>query len=245
MPPAAPHPAKQTLRLAVLGLILVILSGCQSLSSTSNLAQVRVIDLSPDAAAVDIYQGNNALAYNLSFGTVTSYVPLNPGNHNFTVNSAGTRQVLSSVKGSFNAATQYTVLINNPAASLQQLVIPDQIKPSLSGLPAVRFINQAVRTGAVDVYLVPAGQKLTSVNPLVTNLAFGANTGYLGISNGISTVIMLPAGTVPVDGAVTLHTGTQINYVNGSARSLILVDPQPFITPGLQVIATIDVDPVS
>lgn len=233
------------MRVAAVGLFAAMLAGCQSFSSASSFAHVRVIEVSPDTPAVDIYKGNNAVAYNLSFGTITSYVPITPGNYTMTVDSAGSRQVLSSVKGAFSAGMNYTVLVGNSAANLEQLILADQGQPLQPAAPSIRLINQAALSGAVDVYLVPAGQRITSVSPVATNLAFGVHTGYLPVAAGKSTVIMLPAGTVPTGTAAAVHTGVQADYVSGSARTLILLDQQPATSPSLQVITAMDADPAS
>jgi hypothetical protein len=245
MPPLVPQLEAPARRLFVLGLCLASLAGCQSLGGSSSLARLRVIDLSADAGAVDIYyQGNNAIAYNLSYGAVTSYVPIAPGGYTMTVDLAGSKQALSAVKGVFSAGGQYTVLIHSPAASMQQLILADQVPLAASG-PYLRFVHQAVRSGAVDVYCVPAGQRLASAIPVVTNLAPGTSTGYLAIPAGTCTAVMLPAGATPSSSAIALHTGTQIDYASGSARSLILLDAQPSLTGGMQVIATVDALPVN
>jgi len=248
MHPHRSHPAEQVLRLTFAALCLVLLSGCQSLSSTASSARVRIIDLSPDTLPMDVYQGNTAVAYNLSFGTVTSYVPVAPGALTFTLDSAGSRQVLSVAEGTFAAGTQYTVLVSNSITNLQQQILTDRgwnftAKAPLP--PSLRVVNQAPRTGAIDIYLLPAGKRLTSTSPIVTNLAPGANTVYLTTPTCACTTVILPAGTVPSAATVATHTGAQINYTTGSARTLILLDPQADPTSGPQVITTIDAEPLS
>ena len=59
-------------------------------------AQVRVIHASPDAPPVDLYLGENALAYSLAFGTHTSYVPIGEGNYVLHADVAGTRAGVGS-----------------------------------------------------------------------------------------------------------------------------------------------------
>src|SRR5271167_3214679 len=110
--------------LAIIGALS--LTGCQAVVSTAPEAQVRVVDASPDAPGLDIYQGSTALAYNLGFGTVTSYVPLPPDVYTISATSAGTKQTLSSSKATLVASAQYTVLIGNSAASLMQVILKDQ-----------------------------------------------------------------------------------------------------------------------
>jgi uncharacterized protein DUF4397 len=224
--------------LAALG----VLTGCQAIVSAAPEAQVRIIHATPDSPGLDIYQGSNALAYNLGFGTVTSYIQVPPGNYTIAAATAGSRQVLSSAKATFAASGQYTVLIGNSAASLQQLTLVDQSQAAPAGQIALRLINQATRVGAVDIYLVPAGQKLTAT-PLVAGLLFGGNTGYLSAPAGTYSIVMLPAGTAPISSTIATYTGPQIVYAAGSARTLILIDQPLVSTPGLQVIAANDFDP--
>jgi hypothetical protein len=230
--------------ITVLGSCLAFLSGCQSLSNTNFSARVRVIDLSPDAPALDVYQENNAVAYNLSFGTVTSYVSVPPGVSTFTVAPSGSRQVLSSVKGMFHAGALYTVLVNSSLATMQPVILTDRGPlPASSTAPAasVRLIDQAPQSGPVDVYLVPAGQRITSVQPLVTNLVPGSNTGYLTIPVCTCAAVMLPAGTVPA-ARLASHIETQTTYNSDAARTLILLDSPPASPSGMQVISTVDAD---
>jgi len=240
---AKQQPATQSVRTAALALCLALaalLTGCQSLSSTSSLARLRVINLSSDSGTLDVYHGNDAVAYNLSYGTVTSYVPLATGTATITTDTAGSRQVLSSLKQVFNPGGRYTMLVTNFAATLQPIILNDQVPPQSEAKPSVRIIHQALHTGAVDVYLVPAGQRLSSVTPLVVNLAPGAVTGYLAVPSSVFRVVMMPTGVVPASQSATLHTGAQINYLAGSARSLILLDAPPSLEAGVQVITTID-----
>ena len=224
------------------GLLAVTLSGCQGIVASPVLSQLRIIDTSPDAPGLDIYQNNAALVYNLGFGTITSYVPLTPGTYTISANSAGTKQVLSSAKATFGLSSQYTVLIGNSAANLQQLILKDQSQPAPAGQISLRFIDQATRISAVDVYLVPAGQKLTAVTPVVTGLVFNINTGYLNIPAGTYKLAMVPTGTVPTSDTVLTYMGPQVTYSAGAARTIILIDQQLITTPGLQVITADDFD---
>lgn len=237
------HLDRPAARLVAAIAILGTLTGCQAIVSSTPQAHVRIINATPDAPRLDLYQDSNALAFNLDFGTVTSYIQLAPGAYNITANTAGTRQVLSAAKTTFTTAGRYTVLIGNNAASLQQLILADQSQPAPPGQTALRFINQATRAGAVDIYLVPAGQKLSSVAPLVTGIAFGANTGYLNIPAAMDSLAIIPAGTIPSSTTLATYSGPQVTYSPGAARTIILIDPPQASTPGIRVISANDFDP--
>jgi len=236
------HSDRPFARLLAAAAILATLTGCQAISSSPQ-SQVRIIAASADTPSFDLYRGPNAVAFNLDFGTVTSYIPLSPGIDTISAETAGTRQVLSSSKATLAASTQYTVLIGNSASSLQQLTLVDQSQPAPPGQIALRVIDQATRLGAVDLYLVPAGQKLTAVAPLITGVLFGANTGYLNIPSGTYTLFVVPTGTAPVSPTAATYTSPQVNYSAGSARTIILIDQQLATAPGPQVISAEDYTP--
>ena len=229
-------------RLAATAALLVMLTGCQAIVSSPSASQVRVVNASPDTPSVDVYQGNDAVAYNLGFGAITSYIPVTPGVLPISAATAGTRQVLSLAKPAFAPATQYTILIGNTVASLQQLILKDQNQPAPAGKFALRVIDEATRTGPVDLYLVPTGHLLTAVPPTLTGIHFGENTGYQEIPAGIYSLTALPAGTIPTSTTLPSYAGARINYPSTSAHTVILIDQPLPTTPGLQIIAADDYD---
>ncbi len=243
MPDRRLHLVKQAAHLAALGGLLAPLFGCQTMATSIGTAsQVRIIDASPDAPGLDIYQNTSVIAYNMGFGTITSYVPITPDVYTISAVTAGSKQQLVANKATFGSNQQRTVLISNVAASMEELVLLDQSQPAPPGEVSVRIIDQATRIGGVDVYLVPDRQKITAVNPLVTNVSFSTNTGYLNIPTGGYTLVLVPTGTVPTATAVPTYTGSDITYPAGSARTIILLDQILLNNPGFQVIIANDYD---
>jgi hypothetical protein len=248
------HLATRARRLATLAALATVLTGCQSITGNQPFTQVRVIDASPDAPNLDIYQNSAAGLYNIGFGTVSSYIPMAPGATVHAAYMAGTQQELAQVRGSFFAGAQYTVLAGNVAANLQMSVLKDQSTPAPAGQVALRFLGQATRSGAVDLYLVPSGSSLAGIAPIATGLGFGGNTGYIDAPSGTYAIVALAAGATP-NAAAPLFIGSQFSYPGGSARTLVLIDErtdpqavdptdsQPAATPALQVITADDFDP--
>jgi hypothetical protein len=253
------HLATRARRLTTLAALATALTGCQSITGNQPFTQVRVIDASPDAPNLDIYQ--NSLSqpaqvglYNIGFGTVSSYIPIAPGATVHAAYTAGTQQELAQVRGSFFAGTQYTVLAGNVAANLQMTVLKDQSTPAPAGQVALRFLGQATRTGAVDLYLVPSGSSLAGIAPIATGIGFGGNTGYVYAPSGTYSIVAFAAGTAPIATA-PVYIGSQFSYPGGSARTIVLIDQrsdpqsvdltdqQPAATPALQIITADDFDP--
>lgn len=240
------HLATRTARLTALAVLAAGLAGCQSMAGTPQIAQIRVIDVSPDAPALDIYQNPSPQAtpaglYNVGFGTVSSYIPIAPGAYTHAAYTAGTQQQLAQVRGSFATGGQYTVLAGNLAANLQMSLLRDQTFPAPAGQIALRFVGQATRTGAVDIYLLSPGSSLGGVSPIASGVNFGSNTGYLNLPTGTYSIVAFPAGTAP---SIThaAYTGTQVAYAAGSVRTIILIDQQPPTPAGLQIITANDYD---
>lgn len=248
MPLVRAQLASCPVRIAAVALFAAALTGCQGISGIQPASQVRVIDASPDAPALDIYQssssqGSAASLYNVGFGAVSSYMQVAPGAYTHSATTAGTQQQLASVRGTFAAGAQYTVLTGNVAAGLQMSVLRDQSTPAPYGHASLRVLDEATRGGAVDLYLVPAGASLAHLTPFLASATFGATTGYVNAPAGTYSIVAYPAGSVPA-AAVPEYTGSQITYPSGSARTLILLD-QPAIPRGLQVITAVDYDPAN
>jgi hypothetical protein len=241
MPSNRLHLATRTARLAALALCAVALAGCQGVTGIQPAAQVRVIDASPDAPALDVYQNSQASLYNVGFGTVSSYIPLAPGTYTHSAFTTGTQQQLAQVRGTVGPGSQYTLLTGNIAANLQMALLKDQSFPAPAGQVALRFLGQATRSGPVDIYLLPAGFSLAAAAPIATGVNFGTNTGYINAPSGTYSIVAFPAGITPST-APPAYTGTQVTYPATSVRTILLLDQPP---SGLQIISAPDFDPAA
>lgn len=245
-------------RLLMAAAAAMLLTGCQGIELTpSNAAQLRVIDASPDAGSVDSYENSAGLAYNLGFGMVTTYVPMQPGGVTLAATRAGSRQTLATNSVTLTAGRQYTAIVGNIAAEMQQTLYVDQTQPAPTGQIAVRIIDQVTRGGAVDVYLVPSTGKLAFTTPLATNLSLGGNSGYVNVPAGMYALVVVPTGTTPSSTAEMLLSGAQVSYASGAVRTVVLIDsplaarpfagvhPEPqasVLTPAVQAIIAVDAD---
>lgn len=222
----------------------MLMLGCQSIDvSPENMAQVRVIAASPDAGSMDFYAGGSALAYSVDFGSASTYVPLAAGSVRLSANTANTNQMLVGSNAGFVAGRQYTAVVTNVAASLQETIYADQSTAAPTGEVAVRVIDAATRAGSVDLYMVPAGEKLKATAAMRAGVGFGSATGYMLLPAGTYSLVVLPSGTAPTNQALPLMTAPQTTYVAGAARTVVLVDHPGAQLQGVDEIVANDYEP--
>jgi hypothetical protein len=229
--------SRQAITLLAAGVAACLLTACQNVTGSIQYSQVRMIIVSPNAPGIDVYEDNGVIAYNLGFGTITSYVPITPGSHDLAMKSAGTTQLLVSADGNFGYNKQYTVLVSNVLAQITEQILTDQSSAAPTGEVSLRFIDEATQIGGVDVYLVPSSATLATTNPLLTNLVFPTVGGYTNIPTGSYAIVVCATGTI-----IPLFTGSTNSYAAGSARTIILVDQQILSKPSVNVLTADDYD---
>lgn len=232
--------------VGVLASCAMLMVGCQNIDMTpENVAHVRVIAASPDTGSMDFYAAGNALAYGVDFGTASTYVPLSAGTVRLSANTANTTQMLVASNAGLAPGKQYTAVVTNITASLQETVYTDQTTPAPSGQVAVRVIDAATRAGNVDLYMVPSGGRLSPTAAMRVGVGFGASTGYMPLPAGTYSLMVLPAGTAPVNTALPLMTAPQTSYMAGAVRTVVLVDHPGAQTRGVDEIVASDYEPVT
>lgn len=207
---------------ASLGSIAV--AGCGSLTGSPAETQVRFVDASADAPALDLYLNGAGAAYNLGYATFSSYVPVSAGSYQVSANRASTLQALATERASLLAGKQYTAVVGSRLGDLREHIYPDAVPVTVPGTLAIRVLNE-MEGGPVDVYLVANAGSLSSAVPLVTNLGYGANRGYLRLpANGSYVAYVVPAGSSPLTEGTVKVSGASVSGTSGAARTLILAE---------------------
>ena len=210
---------------AALWITVGALLGCQSITADSaEAAQVRFVDTSVDAPGLDVYLNGSGTAYNLSFATVTSYIPVSPGEYRISANRANTGQALVTARAALGDTRQYTAVVSSSLGSLQETVYPDASAPAPAGMISLRVLHAAAGAGPLDVYLVPSAGTLATAAPSARGLGYTGGTAYLNVAaSSAYTVLALPAGTPPA-GAVTLLSGVTVSGNAGAVRTVVISD---------------------
>jgi hypothetical protein len=244
---------RRTFQLGALAALLLGLPGCQSIVSTTTgpigsngVSEVRFVDASPDInlPGLDFYLNKTAAIYNVGYRSHSSYIPVASGTYTLAADTDGTTQTLVSTAATLGSGNTYSYIVGNELANLSGTLLQDQTTPAPSGETSMRFIDQASKVGAVDIYAIPAGATLITTTPILTDVTFGTNTGYLNIPANTYTLAVLPTGTQPIANTVTLYTGTATGYTSGAVNTFFLTDQQITTTPGLQIFSVPD-DPAN
>jgi hypothetical protein len=106
------------------------------------------------------------------------------------------------------------------------------------GHSAFRFLNQAPKTGGVDVFMIPAGTTMANTIPIVTDLPVGSTTGYISFNAETVTMVITPTGlTTPK------YTSTSMALIGGEVRTVLIEDTQLTSNPPVEVTVADDAGP--
>jgi len=104
---------------------------------------------------VDVYLGDQVVAYNLAYKDFTAYLNVPAGHHKFVIRQAGTTTIVSQGKVKFANGASYTIIIAgllSNSSSISALVYQDSLKCPRPGSSNFRFIHAAAGLPNVDVY---------------------------------------------------------------------------------------------
>lgn len=237
--------------VAVLGLS-ASLSACFNAASYTQPSLVRVIDASYIAPALNVWVEGTELAANIGEGTVTAYGTLPASSAakvlvtEATIVKPTAANALVASDVTLAAGHQHSVFVTDNGiapTAYTVTVLEDQQIAAAQGHSAFRFINQAARTGAVDIYMVPTASTLANAVPLYKNLPIGQNTGYISFTSQAVTLYILPAGTaVSATTTTTYKSDGSFSLAGGEVRSVMIVDNQLVSNPPVSVVVAADVN---
>ncbi len=201
-------------------------------------ATVRVIHDVANAPAVSVYANNDfttPVLASLAFPNFTSYLPIAPASSvtSAQVTLAGSPgTVLINAPLALSAGTQYSVYAVGTAATIAPLVTTDD-RRRLATQAKLRIIHGSPSAGSVDVYLTAHGAGIATATPVLTSVAFKADTGFLSVAAGSYDVTVTAAGSKTAaigPAAITLanrgiYTAVARDNAGGGAPlGLILLD---------------------
>ena len=222
---------------AVTSVATLSLSGCSAVAGNGPTTLIRVVDAAYNSQALDAYVSTTLIAVNFAGPSIGSYAFLPPGAATIKIVPTGKSMALAQLSGTLLSRDQHTVYITGQGANIQASLLTDQNLPAPAGSFAVRFLQQAVSTGAVDIYFVPDGTKIVDAKPVFSGLASGAVTAYTNIPTGTYDLIVVPAGTIK-----NAYTSAATIYTDGQVRTMLILDQQLLNNPPVNVMVANDLD---
>jgi hypothetical protein len=218
-----------------------LLSGCTEVATYTQPTLIRVIDASYVAPPFNVAVEGSIVAGNIGQGTITPYATLPASTAApIKITNASTGVSLITTSNPLLAGHQYSVFLSDqtiPSPGYTVSVLTDQQISAPSGHSAYRFLNQAIKTGPVDIYMIPSGSTLADSIPIVANLPVGASNSYIDFISQTVTMVVTPAGK-----ATPKYTSTAIYLSGGEVRTVLLVDAQLTSDPPVEVFIANDVN---
>jgi hypothetical protein len=227
---------------AVSALALALsLTACENVPTYKQPSLIRVIDASYAAPAVNVTVEGTLIAGNIAQGTITAYGAV-PATTAALVNiSQATGGLLAQISDvPLAAGSQSSVfLTDNPAApnGFALGVLQDQQVAAATGHSAYRFLNQAVNTGPVDVYMIPGGTTVANAIPLITALPVGGTPTYINIISETVTLVITPTGVIKPS-----YTSPPTSLTGGEVRTVLILDSQLTSNPAVVLFTANDVN---
>ena len=174
---------------------LALLSGGFSLpaAAQSTTARVRIVHASPDAPAVDVFVGEQAVATNVPFFTASEYLALPAGQARVRIapTDAGAAAAVIDATLTLAAGQAYTVAAVNPVASISAEVYQDNLAAAGTNKARVRVYHLSFDAPAVDI-------KVAGGPTLIANLAFPTASAEAEVDAGSYNLQVTPAGASDV-----------------------------------------------
>ena len=161
----------------------------------SEMANVRVAHLSPDAPNVDVYVDGEAVLEDVAYRDVSDYLQLTPGSYGVQITAAGDPETVLYDETLEVDAANYTVAAIGEAAEENQPLSVEVFEDDLTdpGENArIRGIHAAPDAPAVDIVGADSG------DPLFEDLAFGESQ-TAEAPPGTYTFDVVPAGEEDAD----------------------------------------------
>ena len=233
--------------LLVLPFSLVLslgISACQNVATYTQPTLVRVIDASYLAPTSNFTVEGQLLAASVGSGSITPYGTFQAnGAAPITMTAASGGAALVTSNAALLSGDQYSIFVTDTTAApvvTTMTVLTDQQTQAASNHSAFRFLNQAPKTGAVDVYMVPAGATLADSVPLVTALPVGLSPFYVNFTSQSVTMVITPTGNIKL-----AYTSAPITLVGSEARTVLIMDNKLTSNPPVAVTMVDDAGPAN
>lgn len=210
---------RKYLAATLAALVLATAACSDDNNSPSSNAQLRVVHGSPDAPAVDVLVDNTEVLDSVVYLDASGYLAVPSGTRNVKVNVYATATSVINADVALAEDVAYTVIATNVVASIEPLVLTDDLTAPAAGNIKLRLVHGAPSVDLVDIYITAPGADISGLSPNLSDVDFKQNSGYLEVAAGTYQVRITPAGTK----TVAIDTGS-LTLAAGQIRTAIAVE---------------------
>lgn len=205
----------------VAGVAVLGLAACSDDDDTTGpqaVAQVRVVQASPNAPNVDVLVDEGVVLTNQAYRAASGFLEVPAGSRRVRVRASGSTTAVIDSNITLTAGNSYTVVTTGLLAGIRPVVAMDNLTNPAAGQVKLRVIHAAPGASGVDVYATSPGADINTATPVLTNVAF----------RGVSAYLTLPAGTyqlrVTPTGTKTVAINTTVTLTSGQIRTVVATD---------------------
>jgi len=100
-----------------------------------------------------------------------------------------------------------------------------------TGYFSIRFLQQAVNVGAVDIYLVPSTRHALRLQAALQQCGPRVGGGLCERNAGQYTIVVTPTGVI-----TTPYSSSSLTFVAGQVRTALIMDAQLTTNPPVTVV---------
>lgn len=192
-------------------------------------AKVRMMNLLPDATAVDLSINGSPAFTNVAFESVTAYQEYDNRTTSFSVTLSGTSTTLTSFSFPLAGDQPYTVLVYGTTSSPQLTMVAEIGDAPTNGNIQLTIFNAALNVGGIDVYVTAPNADISNVGPNFGYIAYGGTTTSIQFLPGMYQVRMAPQGSKTIiydSGGSALEPNVALSIMVYTRGSGTLVNAQ-------------------
>ena len=201
-------------------------SGCGLFGGgSSGSAQLRVLQASKSVPSADVVVDGTTVVSSMAYGANTGYLTVKSGTRHVQIVPTGSTTAIVDESINIAANGAATVVVNGVSPNIAALTLTDNHTAPATGTVQLRLINASTNMGPADVFVVPAGNSLTSGSPTVAGLQVGQVAGYqtLTIPSTQTSETFTVFFTRPGTTSVLVDSGP-ISLTPGQIRTLVALD---------------------
>jgi hypothetical protein len=187
---------KQFFNSLILAMILVSVISCTKSTTTTSTTNMRFINLSPNAGAMDVYANSSLVVGNVGYGSASGYQTINAATAAISFTQAGTSNMIGSGNVGFNPNNYYSAIVYDSVATIKGNLFQDDRSAPPAGKAFLRFLDYVNVNSNVDILrLGTTPVKLFASRNFVDHITTLSYIAYTAIDPGIFNVSAVVAGT--------------------------------------------------